>query len=329
MWALGAVLALALVALVVLVPRFTAREASGPQSGIVGALDEVSVSGRVGATPVVALAAPVEVGGVKAKELATGSGRSITEGSPVLLSLTSFDGDTGDSLSTTGRPRLIVGVANADTLGADIASLVIGRTEGSRILAIHPVARTDGSTRARAEITVVDVLGTIAYGDENTFGQAGALQVTMTPEGPVIKHDSAVPGGLTVQTLIEGSGQQVGSDDRVVAQFSVVGWTDGVVRSSTWETGMPELIDLSSAMKGLREAIVDRRVGSRLAISIPPDLATGDDTLCVVIDVLGAEPADSSSGTSGAGTASSGSASGADSAASGERAAQSGSGASQ
>lgn len=54
---------------------------------------------------------------------------------------------------------------------------------------------------------------------------------------------------------------------------------------------MPELVPLDSAMKGLSEALVDRRVGSRLAITIPPDLATGDDTLCVVVDVLGAEPA--------------------------------------
>ena len=79
--------------------------------------------------------------------------------------------------------------------------------------------------------------------------------------------------------------------DRVVAQYAVIGWSDSLVRSSTWLDGMPQLVPLDSTMKGLAEALVDRRVGSRLAITVPPDLATGDDTLCIVIDILGTEPA--------------------------------------
>ena len=43
-------------------------------------------------------------------------------------------------------------------------------------------------------------------------------------------------------------------------------------------------------MRGLQTALVDQKVGSRLAITIPPDLAAGDDTLCFVIDILGTEP---------------------------------------
>ena len=49
-------------------------------------------------------------------------------------------------------------------------------------------------------------------------------------------------------------------------------------------------------MKGLATALVDQKVGSRLAVTIPPDLAAGDDTLCVVIDILGTEPASATNG---------------------------------
>ena len=49
-------------------------------------------------------------------------------------------------------------------------------------------------------------------------------------------------------------------------------------------------------MKGLATALVDQKVGSRLAITIPPDLAAGDDTLCVVIDILGTEPGAATNG---------------------------------
>ena len=49
-------------------------------------------------------------------------------------------------------------------------------------------------------------------------------------------------------------------------------------------------LNLKTAMKGLSETLVDQKVGSRLAITVPPDLAEWDDTLCIVIDVLGTEP---------------------------------------
>ena len=61
---------------------------------------------------------------------------------------------------------------------------------------------------------------------------------------------------------------------------------------------MPAVVNLNTAMKGLTNALVDQKVGSRLAITIPPDLAAGDDTLCVVIDILGTEPGTSTAGDS-------------------------------
>ena len=122
----------------------------------------------------------------------------------------------------------------------------------------------------------------------------------MSPEGPLISHIPTLPGGVTTQALIKGDGVQVHEGDRVVAQFTVIGWTDGVVRVSTWETGVPAVVNLNTAMKGLANALVDQKVGSRLAITIPPDLAAGDDTLCVVIDILGTEPGSSPTGNNAA-----------------------------
>ena len=255
--------------------------------------DAVSVSGRVGAVPVVSVNGTIRAGGVKSRVLHEGDGRRITAGAPVLLSITAFDADDGKNLSPQGRPQLTVGPVDADTLGDELLDLVVDRPEGTRILVIRPVSASERAAGASSdvEIDVVDVLPSIAYGDEATGESAGVLQVAMRDEGPVITHGAEVPGGVTVQSLIAGDGAQVHEDDRVVAQFTVVGWNDGAVRASTWRTGMPELIDMTTAMRGLRQALVDQRVGSRLAISIPPDLAEGDDTLCVVIDVLGTEPA--------------------------------------
>ncbi|WP_321780261.1 peptidylprolyl isomerase [Schaalia cardiffensis] len=287
---LGLVLALLLSLGVLAVLRPWEEATDTAQSAPLGALDAVSVSGRAGATPVISLTRPLTVGALKFRVLENGEGRDITSGSPVLLSLSSFDGASGASKSPRGRPRLVVGHAHPEALGVDLASLVIGQKEGARIVTIRPLgSQADGTTPS--EITVIDILASSAYGDENTGEHAGPLQVEMTADGPLVTHDASVPRGTSVQTLIRGDGPQVREHDRVVAQYAVIGWSDSLVRSSTWLDGMPQLVPLDSTMKGLSEALVDRRVGSRLAITVPPDLATGDDTLCIVIDILGTEPA--------------------------------------
>ena len=273
-------------------PRPSADEASVPeaatQSPSLALFDRVTVSGRVGATPTIEIKAPLEIDGFKARVLEEGSGREITEGSPVLVSVTAFDGTNGRMLSESGRPQMSLGIVGSGQIDDDLSRLVTGKREGTRVLAFRSITTGDGSPNT-IEVDVVDILPSIATGT-SVDASVGPMSVEMSPDGPIISHIDTLPGGVTTQTLIKGDGVQVHEGDRVVAQFTVLGWTDGTVRVSTWETGVPEVINLGTAMKGLATALVDQKVGSRLAITIPPDLAAGDDTLCVVIDILGTEP---------------------------------------
>ena len=273
-------------------PRPSADEASVPeaatQSPSLALFDRVTVSGRVGATPTLEIKAPLEIDGFKARVLEEGSGREITEGSPVLVSVTAFDGTNGRMLSESGRPQMSLGIVGSGQIDDDLSRLVTGKREGTRVLAFRSITMGDGSPNT-IEVDVVDILPSIATGT-SVDASVGPMSVEMSPDGPIISHIDTLPGGVTTQTLIKGDGVQVHKGDRVVAQFTVLGWTDGTVRVSTWETGVPEVINLATAMKGLATALVDQKVGSRLAITIPPDLAAGDDTLCVVIDILGTEP---------------------------------------
>lgn len=271
------------------VPEVSAE--TSPQSAALPLFERVAVSGRVGATPTIEIKAPLEVAGTKATTLVEGGGRDITEGSPVLVAITAFDGETGHSLSESGLPQLSLGIVGSEAIGAELTSMVVGQREGTRMVAfrtIAPGAGAPGSTSG-IEIDVIDILPSIAVGNA-VDATVGPLSVEMSPEGPIITHSATVPDGVTTQALIKGDGVQVHENDRVVAQFTVLGWTDGVVRVSTWETGIPQVINLGRAMRGLQTALVDQKVGSRLAITIPPDLAAGDDTLCIVIDILGTEP---------------------------------------
>lgn len=264
------------------------------QSPTLALFDRVTVSGRVGATPTIEIKAPLEIDGFKARVLEEGSGREITEGSPVLVSVTAFDGTSGRMLSESGRPQMSLGIVGSGQINDDLSRLVTGKREGTRVLAFRSITMGDGSPNT-IEVDVVDILPSIATGT-SVDASVGPMSVEMSPEGPIISHIDTLPGGVTTQTLIKGDGVQVHEGDRVVAQFTVIGWTDGVVRVSTWETGVPEVINLGTAMKGLATALVDQKVGSRLAITIPPDLAAGDDTLCVVIDILGTEPGTATDG---------------------------------
>jgi len=273
----------------------SARSEHPAQSG--GAADLVQVSGRQGATPVVTVTGPLDVVDLKVRELVAGDGREITEGSPVVLAITAFDGEDGTILSPQGRPQLRVGRADDQDLGGELAGQVIGRTEGSRLVFVRRVAASqsgEAQVPGGIEVDVVDVLPSVATGEEEP-GEAdaaqGPLTVTLGDDGPIMSHQGAAPSDLATQVLLRGDGAQVGDGDAVVAQFIVAGWSDGIVRSSTWATGVPQSIDLATVMPGLRDALVDQRVGSRIAVTIPPDQASGDDTLCTVVDILGTEPA--------------------------------------
>ncbi len=250
-----------------------------PVMGVENVLDSVQVAGRQGAVPVLTLLSPVEVDSSEVQQLVRGEGRVVEENTPVLLSISSFDGATGENLNEDAISELLVASANADELGQTLSNLVIDSPEGSRFLVARRLV--DRSI----ELNIVDILYTIARGAE--VDSEGPLHVKLGDLGPAISHTGNPPDETTVQTLIEGSGPQVQLGDQIVAQYLAVTWTDGRVVASTWDAGRPRLLAFDDIMPGLRDAIVDQRIGSRLAITITADMGTGEDTLCLVVDILG------------------------------------------
>ncbi|MCD4549563.1 FKBP-type peptidyl-prolyl cis-trans isomerase [Schaalia sp. lx-260] len=251
----------------------------------------IEVSGRVGATPVLTVNETISLTGAKRQVLTRGMGRVIREESPVLLSITAFDGRDGSILSPHGRPQITLGRASTQVFDQEILRAVVGKTEGTRLLYVRYLSEEERAESASPiEIDVIDILYTVAQGS-NVDVSTGPMDVTIAPEGPIIRHGETPPDNVTAHPLIRGYGPQVQLDDRLVVQFIATGWTDGIVRDATWSTGVPRMLRLGEAMPGIRQALVDQRVGSRVAITIPPDLAYGDDTLCVLVDILAAEPA--------------------------------------
>ena len=251
-------------------------------------LDGIKVSGRIGSLPVLSLDRPVTVSSMKIQTLETGDGREITTGSPLILSVASYSATTGEIISDDGRPTLLYGVAEDTDFDTTLLNGVLGHTEGSRLLFVRPIIDHDGAIST--EINVVDILSTSATG-KPAPDPSGPLTVEMVDAGPRMTHSlDPPPTEVRVQVLLEGEGQQVEDGDAVLVQYVSAHWNDGVVTASTWSTGIPQVIALDDAMPGVRMALLDHRVGSRLAVTIPSEMASGDDTLMMVIDILGTQP---------------------------------------
>lgn len=260
----------------------TSVSADGPVGSV------LSVSGRVGAVPVLTLRGPLEAATtVHSDVLTQGDGREVTTGDAVLLSVATFSGLTGENTTgTESGTRLYRGLLEEKDLGSALARALDGTAEGSRVLLRAPAASTDGS--ASTEITVVDVLPTLAQGDERDAPK-GAPKVSVDGAG-VMSIDvsgTKAPSSSTAATLIEGTGRQVTAADRVIARYASAGW-DGHLRSSTYgDTVAPGVIDMRSTLDGIARSLVDVPVGSRVLLRLTADQARGDVPVTVVIDVLG------------------------------------------
>ncbi len=246
------------------------------QSGL-GISDLVTVAGKFGALPVVDVARPVELGSMKVARIIEGEGRRIAESDPVLTQVYRFSGEDG---SPVGDPEFLIGHATADEMGEEFTDILVGESEGTRLLVVRPQDNNP------CELAVVDILPMTAAGEEVT-GADSPLDVAMGDEGPRVKHKKKAPARLTVQTLIRGEGPQVQLGDQILAHFLLSGWSDDVVLISSWGEGLPVARELDDMWPGLIDALVDQRVGSRLAVTIPPDQANGEDTIIAVIDILG------------------------------------------
>ena len=269
----------------------------------------MSVSGRVGATPVVKLTAPLSApSSLITDTLITGEGRTLQAGDAALLSIATFSGTDGTNTTSPGADssgdehtgRRLVSVSVDQASLNDLTDIITGTTEGTRLVLRGPLV-VDGTPST--EITVIDVLPTTASGTE-VAPAAGMPTVTPGDAGALTLSTSGLPAPTrsTAAMLIQGTGEQVHSDSRIIARVQAVSWADGsVITDDYGATALPIAVDMSNAKTyaGLRNHLVDVPVGSRMVLALPADQARGDRPVAVVVDILAIEdPKASASGAS-------------------------------
>ncbi|BDA65371.1 FKBP-type peptidyl-prolyl cis-trans isomerase [Actinomyces capricornis] len=84
------------------------------------------------------------------------------------------------------------------------------------------------------------------------------------------------PENLTVKTLTEGSGAQIGSDDVIVANYVGWEWDSSQAFDTSWGRGAPASFSLKAVIPGWTCGLAGTHVGDRVLLSIPAELAYGE-----------------------------------------------------
>jgi FKBP-type peptidyl-prolyl cis-trans isomerase len=161
-------------------------------------------------------------------------------------------------------------------------------------------------------LLVVPALALAGCGSDDSDDSAGSAEsaeqsqyagngVTVTGEPdaePTISIDTAAepPAELTVETITEGDGKEIGANSLVSVQYVGSTWSDGQVFQSSWADG-PLEFPIAGVIPGWQQGLQGVPEGSRVLLIIPPELAYGsnpppgsgieaDETLVFVVDVV-------------------------------------------
>jgi peptidylprolyl isomerase len=106
------------------------------------------------------------------------------------------------------------------------------------------------------------------------------------------------PTELEIRDLVEGEGDEASAGDVVSVHYVGVDWEAGEQFDASWDRGQPFTFELGAGrvIAGWDQGVVGMQVGGRRVLTIPPDLAYGEQgagdvigpgaTLVFVVDLL-------------------------------------------
>lgn len=114
------------------------------------------------------------------------------------------------------------------------------------------------------------------------------------PSVTVPKSDP--PKKLVSNYILEGTGAELTAKDTVVVHYEALLWAGGKKFDSTYDAGKTQSFPLDQVtLKGLKDGLVGKKIGSRVLLVIPPDQAFADkeqqgipknSTLVFAVDIL-------------------------------------------
>ena len=246
----------------------------------------IEITGDLGAPVTISVAEAPNLESATSKVVTEGSGNEVHSGATVLFRATSFDSRTGEIIENYATGSVRLAAADSEGVG-DLADIIVGSTEGSRILVERPGLVAGDSTAV--EVVVVDILYTTARGDAadlpDPLPEGMPTIETADGGGPAITAGGGAIDSLHTVELVTGTGEQVLSDSTVAIQY-VIADASGSVIDTTWNGTGAVSVDLSTVMEGLRDGLADQKVHSRVVVLIPSAEAAGDGDRVAIVDIL-------------------------------------------
>ncbi|MFI5686321.1 FKBP-type peptidyl-prolyl cis-trans isomerase [Streptomyces sp. NPDC051636] len=293
--------------------------ASPPPKIVDGPVPAITAGVKFGEKPTVAKGAGDPSKNLAVKTVIAGSGRTIAENDFVRAHYLGQIWDTGKVFDNSydRKAPLVMQLVQGGPIDGWRYGLA-GRKVGSRVeLAVPPTWGYGKSGNPDAGIKgtdtlvfVVDLLdsfnskssskGKVVAQTDAALPTVGTKTDGSAPSIKVPKTDP--PKKLVSHYVLEGDGDEVKASQAVLCQFKGVVWDSGKTFQATYGTGRLSqfsLEQMQQVVKGLAQGLTGKKVGSRVLIVVPPDLAYGNtppsggpvkkgSTLVFSVDILAA-----------------------------------------
>lgn len=276
---LGILLALSVALLLLIMWYRSAVAVSDP------AKSKIEVLGAIGAQPVLTLSEPIPLEKSSTELLIKGRGQQIKDDSIVALRVTVFSGMTGKLQSTSGDESVLVGPLSAKVFGTELYNAVRGATEGSRYLLKQPVEQQGTSTM---EIGVIDIIPTSLNSPMAALPPDAGLSVSEDQGQVRLAILSDFSGDFRSYPLITGSGATVAPGQTVLVKYQEFSYSNPpALLKDHWSEPVKLKLD-DKVQQGVARGIVDRKIGSRMLLEVPPAEGSGNQATILVVDILAA-----------------------------------------
>lgn len=298
----------------------TPATSAAPSPKIVdGPLPAITAGKKFGEKPTVAKGSGDPSKDLAVKTVIAGNGKTVAENDFVVANYLGQIWATGKSFDNsydTKRP-LLIRLAEGSVIAGWRYGLA-GRKVGSRVqMAIPPTWGYGPQGNADAGIKGTDTLvfvidvqeafnakssvtGEPVAQDDVDLPKVGTNTDGKAPSVTVPKTDP--PKKLVTAYVLEGDGAEVKAEQTVLCQFKGVVWDSGKEFESSYRQGQLSqfaLPQMEQVVKGLAQGLTGKKVGSRVLVVVPPDLAYGDtppsggvikkgSTLVFSVDILAA-----------------------------------------
>lgn len=256
----------------------------------------VTVSGDFGSEPTVDFTAGLEVDQTERTVLV--EGESAEPGQLVSAAYALYNATTGDLLESYGWAD-----AEAPTLfRADPALIAEGFAKtlgclgvGSRAVGVIPAVEGFGAAGTELGIGADDVLIFVVDIVGDNIWRTDLPEVAGTADAPTVNLPTAAPKtDLEIAVLEAGDGDVVEAADTVTVHYLGTAWETGEIFDQSYSRGEPATFAVSGVVQGFGQALIGQTVGSRVLVTMPPELGYGGQqghplqpyTLVFLIDVV-------------------------------------------